>query len=140
MNERDLKRVAIVNGLLVKDRQVLMAHRSPSRRSYPDTWSFPGGHVEPGETLEDSLARELCEEIGVQLGSRTFLKSVPVGATASDAPVTFHFFVVESWQGDIQNLGDEHSELRWVDFADASSMPRLALPTYVELFTMLSAR
>ena len=57
--------VDIVNGLLLRDRQVLMARRSANRRLSPNTWSFPGGHVEEGETLEQALTRELSEEIGV---------------------------------------------------------------------------
>ena len=55
----------IVNGLLIKGQKVLVAHRSEDRRSYPDTWSFPGGHVEEGETFEKALVRELAEEVGV---------------------------------------------------------------------------
>lgn len=130
----------IVNGLLVKDGQVLMALRSPERRSYPNTWSFPGGHVEKGETLECALARELSEEIGIQVETGWFMQSIHVGSANQNDPVTFHFFVVESWEGEPQNLGDEHSELRWVTFAGASSMPRLALTSYIELFSILSTR
>jgi len=56
----------IVNGLLVRDGLVLMARRSRHRRSYSDTWSFPGGHVEPGETFDEALVRELHEELGIE--------------------------------------------------------------------------
>ena len=55
----------IVNAVLLKRRNVLLARRSPTRRAYADRWSFPGGHVETGENLEQALRRELREEIGV---------------------------------------------------------------------------
>ncbi|UYN97043.1 MAG: NUDIX domain-containing protein [Enhydrobacter sp.] len=41
----------VVNAVLVRGRELLMAKRSPKRRTYPGLWSFPGGHVEGGETL-----------------------------------------------------------------------------------------
>src|SRR4051794_1560231 len=55
----------IVNALFVRNGCVLLARRSPKRRIYPDVWSFPGGHVDEGETLAEALIRELNEEVGV---------------------------------------------------------------------------
>lgn len=39
----------VVAGLLVRGTEVLLGHRSPGRRWYPDVWDLPGGHVEDGE-------------------------------------------------------------------------------------------
>src|SRR5436190_8776587 len=55
----------IVNALFVRDGAVLLVRRSPHRSTYPGFWSFPGGHVEPGESLAEALVREVREEVGV---------------------------------------------------------------------------
>ena len=56
---------AIVAGVIVMDSRILLCHRSPGRRWYPDVWDLPGGHVEVGESSADALKRELLEELGV---------------------------------------------------------------------------
>jgi 8-oxo-dGTP pyrophosphatase MutT (NUDIX family) len=60
-------RARIVTGLLRDGDRVLLCHRSPGRRWYPDVWDLPGGHVEPGELPGDALARELREEVGIEI-------------------------------------------------------------------------
>ena len=46
------------------DGRVFIQRRSASRRLFPDTWDIVGGHVEPGETIEEALHREVHEETG----------------------------------------------------------------------------
>jgi 8-oxo-dGTP diphosphatase len=47
--------------------RIFIQRRSPRRRLFPDTWDIVGGHVEPGESLEDALRREVYEETGWEL-------------------------------------------------------------------------
>lgn len=56
-------------GALIRDQhhRVFVQRRSPSRRLLPGIWDIVGGHVEPGETAEDALAREVEEETGWRL-------------------------------------------------------------------------
>ena len=129
----------IVNGLLVREKQVLMARRSPSRQNYPDTWSFPGGHVEDGETIEQALTRELSEEIGILAKSWSFMWRFDDQSAGLDRRVTHHFFAVDDWERDPTNLGDEHTEILWVKLADATKMQDLAFATYKKLFQALAA-
>lgn len=124
----------VVNGLLLRNDDVLMAHRSADRSSYPDTWSFPGGHVEPGETLEEALVRELTEEISVLPTSWRKLDGFRYVHNGSK----FHFFAVGEWQGRPTNLGREHIEIRWVHLATAHNMPKLTFPIYEKIFSELA--
>ncbi|PWW22817.1 mutator protein MutT [Geodermatophilus normandii] len=122
---------SVVAGVLVRDDRVLLGHRSPSRRWYPDVWDFPGGHVEPGEDGAAALARELREEVGV-----TPREAEPV-LTVDDGDVHLVLYVVRAWDGDPRDLQpDEHDELRWVTAAELRGL-RLAHPSYAGLVQRL---
>lgn len=129
--------IEIVNAILIKDGSALLALRSASRRTYPATWSFPGGHVERGETIPAALNRELMEEIGVTPRSQTYLATLEDKPSDRDALVNFHIFSIESWAGEPANLGDEHERLGWFSFQEAKNLPNLALDAYQGIFDKL---
>lgn len=124
----------IVKGLLLRDTQVLMVRRSPHRQNYPNSWSFPGGHVEPGETRQAALARELREEIGVTAPRAIHLTDM----LDQGEKVTFSLYLVTDWIGTPRNLGDEHDALRWFDLHDAAVLPDLTFDAYRDVFKRLA--
>jgi 8-oxo-dGTP diphosphatase len=129
----------IVNGLLVREDLVLLARRSAHRSAYPNLWSFPGGHVEPDETLDDALLRELREEIGVNPTQFRPLCSIVDPNTAVADHVIYHMYLVTTWQGGEPAIIDgEHVELRWLPMRMAMTVPSLALEEYRPLFEGLS--
>jgi mutator protein MutT len=125
----------IVNALLLRADRILLVRRSPRRKAYGGTWSFPGGHVEHQETLEEALVREVREEVGVRPISFVSLGTIEDPNTAPDDPVMYHMYAVRSWEGgEPRLLGKEHTELRWFSPESASKLEGLALEEYRPLF------
>jgi len=90
------------------DGQVLLACR-PQGRPYAGYWEFPGGKVEPGETIAQAMARELHEELGLTEVSST--PWIVVGHTYPHATVRLFFRRVRVWQGEPESR--EGQSLAW---------------------------
>jgi 8-oxo-dGTP diphosphatase len=56
---------------IIKDGKVLLGERLGSHGE--NTWSFPGGHLEYGETFVECALREVSEEVGLEIGELTFV-------------------------------------------------------------------
>jgi 8-oxo-dGTP diphosphatase len=104
----------VVVGALVRDGRVLLAHRRPDKRAYPDVWELPGGVVEAGESELGALARELHEELGVRMetGSASHLCRLTVAPAGG--PVLLSAWLVRDWQGEPANVAaEEHVDIGW---------------------------
>jgi len=60
--------IPVVCALIVNDDGRVLAARRSSSMDLPGKWEFPGGKVEPGETLQEALIREIKEELGIVVG------------------------------------------------------------------------
>ena len=123
----------IVNAVFVGPRGILLGRRSPERRAYPNRWSFPGGHVEAGESFEGALQREIHEELGLTIRLFSFLSTIEV----ADPVASFHLFAITAWDGHPSIRDKEHTELRWFTLQQASELQDLALEDYRPLFQKL---
>lgn len=104
----------IVTAALVRDGRVLLVHRSPDRRAYPNVWDLPGGHVEPGETELVALAREVREELGVRIATGTAVPLCRFEVGADDEAVRLVAWLVGEWEGTPVNFApEEHDDMRW---------------------------
>ncbi|SDE66307.1 8-oxo-dGTP diphosphatase MutT [Limimaricola pyoseonensis] len=97
--------------LIDADGRVLLAQR-PEGKSMAGLWEFPGGKVEPGETPEAALIRELHEELGIDT-QQSCLAPLTFASHSYDS---FHLlmplFACRRWQG--VPHGREDQELKWV--------------------------
>jgi 8-oxo-dGTP diphosphatase len=60
------RKIRVVGAMIEQDGKYLITQRPP-RATLPLLWEFPGGRVEPGESDQQALARELDEEMGIQV-------------------------------------------------------------------------
>jgi 8-oxo-dGTP diphosphatase len=100
----------VVAGVLRDDRgRVLIAQRPPGKH-LAGWWEFPGGKVAPGEAAEQALARELAEELGVEL--RRCHPLLQVRHDYSDRVIDLDVFVVDDYAG--EPAGREAQALKWI--------------------------
>ena len=95
----DRKEVAVAVGVLVRPDGAFLLTSRPPGKVYAGYWEFPGGKIEPGESVDQALRRELIEEIGVTIGD-----AQPWRVERVDYPhalVRLHFCKVHDWQGDL---------------------------------------
>lgn len=104
--------VQVVCGAVERDGLVLIALRGREMRD-PGCWEFPGGKIEPGETPQQALIRELREELGVEV---EVLDHV---VTSRLAPIELSTWRCRLVRGEPQAI--EHAEVRWVAPAELPS-------------------
>ena len=90
------------------DGTFLLAQR-PAGKPYPGYWEFPGGKIEAGEDARAALARELREELGIELREATPWITRVYAYT--HATVRLRFFKVTAWDGEPQRLEDQ--DIKW---------------------------
>jgi len=92
--------VDVAVGVLVdRDGRFLLTSR-PEGKVYAGYWEFPGGKLEPGESVDAALRRELHEELGITIGAAQPWKTEIVDY--AHARVRLHFCKVYDWQGEFQ--------------------------------------
>ena len=125
------------------DGSFLLAQR-PAGKVYAGWWEFPGGKVEPGEPAERALARELHEELGIDV--RRAYPWITRVHIYEHATVMLHFFRVVEWKGEPR--AKEHQALVWQRLgapiaepmlpANAPVLASLALPLEYAITDALS--
>ncbi|MFG6468595.1 NUDIX domain-containing protein [Roseateles sp. BYS87W] len=116
MSDAERVPVEVAVGVLVecdaagREGRFLLTSR-PADKVYAGYWEYPGGKVEPGETVAQALARELREELGIEIGA-----AHPWQVLVMDYPharVRLNFCKVYDWTGEFQML--EGQQMAWSD-------------------------
>ncbi|HGG06207.1 MAG TPA: 8-oxo-dGTP diphosphatase MutT [Aliiroseovarius sp.] len=101
--------------LIDRDGRVLLAQR-PDGKSMAGLWEFPGGKVEPGETPEAALIRELQEELGIDTWESCLAPLTFASHSYDDFHLLMPVFACRKWEGVVQPR--EGQALKWVHAAD----------------------
>ena len=119
-----MKRIDVVIGIVQRQNKVLVCRRR-ERDHLGGYWEFPGGKLEPGETLEQCLLRELQEEVNLQVDRLAPLKVIE--HDYPDRQVRLHPFLCEYQSGELRPIGCqeavwiEPARLREVRFPEANN-------------------
>lgn len=118
------------------DGRVLVQQRPPGT-AMAGLWEFPGGKIEPGETPEIALARELHEELGIIVAPEDCIPMTFASAGLGSKHLLLLMFRCRQWQGEPRAL--HASALRWasVDALYDLPMPPADLPLLPIIAQML---
>ncbi len=97
--------------LIDRDGRVLLAQR-PEGKNMAGLWEFPGGKVEPAETPEHALIRELHEELGIDTWASCLAPLTFASYSYDDFHLLMPLFACRKWDGVPQSREDQ--ALKWV--------------------------
>ena len=120
MTEEQVVVGAVIVDSLAEPRRVLAARRTRSH-ALRGRWEFPGGKVEPGESPEEALVREVQEELDVTLMLGDELTPTGYAWDLISSQLTLRLFLAEIFVG-TPTTGDSHDEVRWLSADDLDSL------------------
>jgi len=107
----------VVTAAVVEIDDAFLLTRRPAHTHLAGTWEFPGGKCEPGESLEDSLRREMREELGVDIDIGGEICRIE--HAYADRSVRLHFFRCTLLGVPVPQLGQE---MRWVGRGELNTL------------------
>jgi 8-oxo-dGTP diphosphatase len=125
--------LVVAAALVRKDQHILVQQRSP-HRSMPGLWEFPGGKVEPGETPEHALVREIREELGITLDHDALEPLTFASEALGERHLLLVLYRATRWRGEPRPL--DASAIRWAPVEELRTLPMP--PADVPLLSVLA--
>ena len=104
-----------VKGVVIRDGEVILVRNSR------DEWELPGGKLELGESPAECLAREIDEELGLDVEPQELIDSWVYSITSDVNVLVVAYRCAERSRRDPM-LSDEHSEMRWIPLGDLDGL------------------
>jgi 8-oxo-dGTP diphosphatase len=109
-----------------EDGKILLGLRAPSKKVWPSHWDTIGGRVEPGESLDDALVREVQEEVGVTPTRFRLVAIVQERQPEIYGEALHQIYAVTAWEGgEPANICEEHTELKWFDVSEMRQLTNI---------------
>lgn len=102
-----------IAALIVKENKLLLAKRALGLNK--GKWTIPSGFVEYGEDPEETLKREIKEELGIQ-PTEYKLFMIKLGKNSPDKYILGIFYIVTKFKGEPRAVSSENSEISWFKF------------------------
>lgn len=116
------KNILLVAAAALVDREErVLVQRRPNGSDFAGLWEFPGGKLEPGETPEAALVRELNEELGIDIDASSLAPAGFASAAIGDRHLLLLLFLCREWRGVPEAL--QAAELRWPRPAQLHALP-----------------
>lgn len=112
----------VAAALIIRGGEILIGQRR-SDQPMALQWEFPGGKIEPGESAEQALMRELAEELGIQASIGAPVTRIRHNYRHGGA-VDLQFFAVHQFSGEIDNR--IYAQVRWVKLEELTGYEFLA--------------
>jgi 8-oxo-dGTP diphosphatase len=112
----------VAAALILRNKEVLIGQRRADQ-PMASLWEFPGGKIEPGESAQEALARELSEELGIRAEVGPAVTRIRHHYRRGGA-VDLQFFAVREFSGEISN--QIYQQVRWVKLEDLTGYEFLA--------------
>lgn len=103
-----------------REGRVLIQQRAPGR-AMAGLWEFPGGKVEPGETPEAALVRELEEELGIDVDAGALAPACFASAPVGETHMVLLLYICRAWHGAPEPL--DAAALRWATTDEMRALP-----------------
>ena len=119
--------------VIERDGKILMGNKASGVGPYPDTWRLPGGGIEEGESPEDTVKREVNEEVGLivtEVDGLGIYEDEEPDKKGEMTHYVFNMFKV-SFSGE-DKVSEEFPEIKWIEIDKLSEYP-LARPS-IKLF------
>ncbi len=129
--------LVVAVALIDTDNRILLAQR-PEGKQLAGLWEFPGGKIEPGERPEETLIRELKEELGITVKEACLAPLTFASHAYDDFHLLMPLYICRRWEGFVQS--NEGQALKWVKPHDLRQYPmppadEPLIPALIDLLT-----